>query len=476
MQNNPPKLSLKPTRVRYGVLLFACSLSLLAYLDRVCISRVAENIQNDLHISDKMMGFVFSAFIFGYALFEVPGGLIGDRWGARLALTRVVLWWSLFTCLTGSIWYFSYQSGLILPLGWWQIPVVFDSFLLLLLVRFTFGAGEAGAYPNISRAVSTWFPVRERGMAQGSIWMCARLGGFLAPLIIGRLTESIGWRNAFWVLGFLGFVWAVWFFLWFTDTPEQKSNCNQAELDLIRDRLASSDATGNATAVKGSPEHAWPPFLPLLKSVSMWALCGASFGIQFGWYFYPTWQPKFLKRVFDLQVENTELMVGLPFLFGAIGCLLGGRLSDLALKITGSLRWSRSLVGAFGFGGAGICFFLAGQVSTAWQAVSLLCLAALLNDLAIPMIWIVSADLSGRFVGTVSGFMNMVGLLGGVLSPIFIPYMVDRLADYPAKERWGIILGLLAIGWLFSASLWFIIDSSKPIFPYHSPEKDPNLG
>src|SRR6202035_2199818 len=160
------------SRVRFGVLGFACSLSLITYLDRICIMRSKEDIQRDLLFNDVQMGLIFSAFILGYALFEVPGGWMGDLWGSRRVLTRIVLCWSFFTALTGCVWSFSLDTGQTLSWGGWQLPVVLDALGLLLLIRFFFGVGEAGAYPNITRVIRDWFPVRERATAQGSVWMC----------------------------------------------------------------------------------------------------------------------------------------------------------------------------------------------------------------------------------------------------------------------------------------------------------------
>src|SRR5262249_19161850 len=195
------------------VLGFACSLSLITYLDRVCISRVQEDIQHDLGINDFEMGLVFSAFLLGYTLFEVPGGWMGDIWGARRVLTRIVLWWTVFTALTGCIWYFTLDSGYELFLLGVTVPLLVNSLMALLLVRFLFGCGEAGAYPNLTRVVGTWFPFRERAFATGAIWMSARLGGALAPLLIGRVTTWLGLGQAvlgFWLIGAargVGFFW-----------------------------------------------------------------------------------------------------------------------------------------------------------------------------------------------------------------------------------------------------------------------------
>ncbi len=238
----PSLLVQRPTRVRLGVLAFACSLSLVTYLDRICISRAAKEIQEDLGFSAKEMGLVFSAFLFGYLLFEVPGGWMGDRWGSRRVLTRIVLWWSVFTTLTGCVW--ASADGSVLGFGGWGVPLFLNALGLMILIRFLFGAGEAGAYPNLTRVVGTWFPFHERAFAQGAVWMSARLGGAFAPLVIGRLSAFLGWRQAFAVLGGIGVAWALAFRLWFRDRPSQHPGCNNAERDLIEHDPRRREAGG----------------------------------------------------------------------------------------------------------------------------------------------------------------------------------------------------------------------------------------
>jgi MFS family permease len=482
--------------VRFGVLGFACSLSLLTYLDRICIMRAKENMQSDLGFSDVEIGWIFSAFTIGYMLFEVPGGWMGDIWGARRVITRIVLCWSLFTALTGAVWSFSHDVG----------PIVFNSLVLLLLIRFLFGIGEAGAYPNLTRVVGSWFPFHERAFAQGSIWMCARLGGAFAPFIIGRLSAALGWRQAFWVLGAAGVAWCMVFWSWFRDRPEDKETCNEAERDLIRQRsldtandlhpppISNSSSTishSNSAAIQpaaaatgfssGSSErvsrddepdqlpeesgHHGPPWRALVFSLTLWSLCAASCFVCFGWYFYPTWQPQYLKDVHGISYEGSELLTGAPFLCGAIGSLLGGRLSDVLVRRTGNRRWGRSLMGIIGFTAAGLCVLGTGFATTAWQAVTLLCAAFLVNDLAIPVIWAVCADVGGRYAGTVAGIMNMAGGIGAILSPVLIPRVLRMLpADYSGPERWRLIFAGLAVSWFFGALSWVFIDASRPLF------------
>ncbi len=439
-----------PSHVRYGILGFACSLSLLTYLDRICIMRVQEDIQRDLSLSQKEMGLVFAAFAFGYMIFEVPGGWMGDAWGSRRVITRIVLWWSLFTALTG---FADQLLGLGLGANLVTPTLVLGT---LLLVRFLFGCGEAGAYPNLARVIGSWFPFGERAFGLGAIWMSARLGGALAPFVIGRLTEALSWRQAFAVLGLVGAVWCVFFYRWFRDTPEEKPECNAAERALIRAGPYSWKAE------QAAPKHLPIPWRRLLLSTNVWALCIASFCVTFGWYFYPTWQPQYLKDVHQIAFQNSEILSGLPFLCGAAGCLVGGRLSDWMVRSTGSRRWGRSLIGIIGFSGAGLCVWSTGLVTQAWQAVALLCLAFLINDIAIPPIWAACADIGGRYAGTLSGTMNSVGALAAILSPALTPV----LREY---YDWSTIFAILACSWFIAALAWVRIDATET-FPQEADE------
>jgi MFS family permease len=434
-----PAKSSSPTNVRFGVLGFLCTLSMITYLDRICIMRVRGEMKTDLLFTDEQMGYVFAAFYLGYMLFEVPGGWMGDAWGSRKVLTRIVLMWSLFTALTGFIWPFS------------PYPIIVVA--TMMIIRFLFGAGEAGAYPNIARITGTWFPYRERGFTQGLVWTCARLGGAIAPLTIGRLTTVLGWRQAFMVLGSVGAFWAVGFYYWFRNSPEEMPSCNEAERELIRQG-----------GIRGRG-HLAPPWGVLLRMPSLYALCVASGMVSFGWYFYATWQSLFFEEVFkiDPTQQSSEITQGLPFLSGAAGAFLGGFFSDILVERTGSRRWGRSLMGIVGFSAAGVCFLMSARAGTARQATALLCMASFFNDLAIPPIWAVCTDIGGRYAGTLSGIMNMAGGVGAVACPIFIPTLNAALMDYPPGQRWIVIFTVLASAWFIGAVAWIFIDASKPI-------------
>ncbi|MGL4551565.1 MAG: MFS transporter [Gemmataceae bacterium] len=439
-------LTLKPTGVRHGVLALACTLSLVTYLDRICIMRARHDIQRDLGIGDAMMGFVFSAFTLGYLLFEVPAGWMGDRWGARAVLTRIVLGWSLFTALTGFVYPFH------LPLAF---GLALDAAVALIVIRFLFGVGEAGAYPNLTRVVGDWFPAAERGTAQGAIFTAARVGGAFAPLILGRLSAVVGWRWAFAVLGAVGVVWVAAFYAWFRDRPSEHPGVNDAERRLIE---------GDTPPERGG--HSWPGFAPIFLNVSVLAMCWAAVWVCVGWYFYPTWQPKYLEERFGFKADGwaLEVMTGMPFLAGAAGCLTGGRLSDVLIRTALGPRWGRAVIGLVGFLGAGTCFVLATFTGEAWAAVALLCLASFLNDLAIPVLWAAAAEVGGRYAGSVAGVMNTAGGVGAFLCPILIPVVLKWLPpDLDPAGRWRIIFLGLAGAWFLAAAAWLLIDVNQPV-------------
>jgi sugar phosphate permease len=365
----------------------------------------------------------------------------------------VVFWWSLFTMLSGCVWYFYLGS---IPLFAWSLAI--DSLLLMIVIRFLFGCGEAAAYPTMARVVGNWVPYRERALAQGMIWMSARLGGFLASLAMGQLTGFLGWRRAFWVLGIFGFIWGVYFWIWFRDRPEDKPECNEGERELIR------SGPHSFSAEEAQAGHEPVPWGVMFRSATLWFVCLSAASVCFGWYFFPTWQPKFLKEVHKISFEDSEIITGLPFLCGAVGCFLGGGLSDRLVSSRLKRRWGRSIIGIVGFSLAGCCVMATGFVSEPWQAVVLLCLAFFVNDLAIPVIWAVAADIGGKHSGTVAGFMNMVGGIGAVIIPVLIPWLLRELPG-SKEDQWRGVFLIMGSAWFVAALAWIGVDASKPLFP-----------
>ena len=462
----------RPTRYRFLVLLALCSLAFLTYLDRICIMRVQGEIERDLGFAKltraddqslrergleqdaaaraklakdratERMSWVFAAFVAGYILFEVPGGWLGDRWGARKVIVRIVVCWSLFTAATGGIKgitsLFSSHAG---PEQW---------LVAMIAIRFAFGVGEAGAYPNIARALGRWFPFRERATAQSFIWLSSRFGGACAPLILGGVMFVVGgWQRAFWVLGLAGMLWAIFFFVWFRDRPEDKPQVNDAERALIR---AGETLAGSIYDDASAPPFRWASLL----SQNVLALCLVSFCVSFCFYFYITFLPKYLKDQFQVDYAQSQVISGLPLLFGGLACLAGGFLSDFAIRKTGSKRWGRSLIPILGWTAAGCCAFAVSQLHSPVAVMALIVVAFAFQDLGVPSMWSLPTDIGGRFAGTVGGWMNSAGAIGGMLSPLVA-------AKVSIAHGWNATFLVFGSIYLLGAIAWLRVDASKPI-------------
>lgn len=513
-----PSALQRPTRVRYGVLGFACALSMITYLDRVCFATVAPYIGKEFDLSKQQLGWLFTAFALAYAMFEVPSGWMGDVFGPRRTLIRIVLWWSLFTALT----------GVIFPSPSWP----WLAFALMFLVRFLFGMGEAGAYPNIARSFHNWFPFEERGFAQGTVWMAGRFAGGMSSFAVLALmihtTTPTGetvvlWRHPFWVFGGLGVIWCVVFWWWFRDRPEQHPRVNTAELALIRGgvshpqghskarndsaasvektaaittgsapegsvqqrSIAASAAARAAIATEPNPHsemdpftaeeemlaqegesHANVPWLGLLSNINLWMLCLMYFCASYGWYFNITWLPKYLNTIYGVSQEThgfwtMSLLSGAPLLLGSLACLFGGLLTDAFIRRTGDRKWGRRLFGALGHGVCALCYFASLGASSPWLFVLAIALAAFWNDLTMGAAWASCIDIGRQYSGIVSGCMNTIGNLGGAAAGIATGLVLDHF------EPHGWTINFLIFGGVYVAAmlLWLRFDATKPIVP-----------
>jgi MFS family permease len=462
-----------PSRVRYWVLAFVCALSMITYLDRACLSAAATWIQQSLGLKSRgEMGTVFAAFSLAYALFEVPTGWLGDVFGPKKVLIRIVLWWSAFTVLTG-------LAGL--SIGGAVIGVG-----ALVVIRFLFGVGEAGAYPNITRALHNWFPAAERGRAQAAVWMSGRILGGLTFVIFGILIAGISawgieplmtWRHAFWAFGGIGVTWCVLFAWWFRDRPEQKKSVNAAELAWIRSSAAETGASRPRV-----------PWLEILSSPNLWLVCLMYFCFAYGWYFNITFMGPFFEDRYAVPAGSVlaNLYKGGPLLLGAAGCLVGGLLTDRYVRRTGNRRWARRLLGVTGLalGSAVfvICHFLCRRVSEPLIFALLLALTGFFADLTMPSAWAVCQDIGRRYAAIVAGFMNMVGNLGGTLAS----YITGRILSHSLQDH-GVSLGVsidslsaaqkaagqlagyetsflvFAAAYAVGALCWLFVDASRPV-------------
>ncbi len=390
-------------------------LAAITYTDRVCISVTAPAIMRDLDLSQVQMSFVFSAFTLAYALFEIPTGCWGDRVGTRRVLTRIVAWWSTFTMLTGAA--ASY--------GW------------LLITRFLFGAGEAGAWPNVARTFSAWFPLTERGTAQGIFFMGAHLAGGLTPLLVTALLTRLPWRALFAIFGSVGFLWAAFWYRWFRDTPAQHPAANAAERDYIAAGRALSFTAAEATT----------NWSRLLGTRSVAALCLMYFTQSYGFNFYVTWLPAYLRNVRAFSGFSLGLFAGLPLILSVFADLLGGLTTDRMTRRYG-LRIGRAAVGGVSLAAAGL-FLLAGALApNAIACAVLFGLAGAASNFLLGAAWSTCIDIGGSRSGVVSAAMNTAGQVGGILCPLVFGTMVQRWAN------WTLPLCLMAGLYLAGALCW----------------------
>jgi MFS family permease len=411
---------MQPTRARRTMVAFALGAMAVAYLDRVCISTAAPAIKVDLGLDDAEMGYVFSAFTLAYAFFEVPSGWLADRFGARLMLTRIVLWWSVMTAATGAA----------------------QGFASLVALRWLFGMGEAGVLPSLARAFGRWLPARERGGAFGLTIMAAALGGAITQPIVVALLERFSWRQAFPIFGGVGVVYAAAWFLWFRDDPHTHASVNSAELALI-----GNDPPGAHPAV---------PWGALVRSRNLMALCAMYFGAIYGWYFYLTWLPTYLLRARGFDLSAVGWLAALPLLGIAAGSLVGGALADRLVHRYGP-RVGLRVPGLVGLPLAAVAIVAAVGASDPRTSAWCLAAAAGLAALGVAPAWSVCLAIGGRHAGVVSGAMNTFGNLGGVMSPIVVGWCLTLWSS------WDTPLYTVAALYAFAALCWLGVDPSEPL-------------
>lgn len=481
--------SSQPTRVRYGVLAFVAALSMITYLDRGAFPNVQDNVRSAFGLATlDDLAIALTAFQLAYALFEVPTGWLGDVFGPRKTLIRIVLWWSLFISLTGLVGQISGLSifGTRLPTytfhGFWFTVY---GFWVLVILRFLFGMGEAGAFPNIARAIYNWFPLHERGRASGVVWMSARFMGGLTPLIVTVLVTRLGlhWRAIFLVFGLIGALWCVAFAIWFRNRPDEKPEVNDAERELI--------------AADHGPEqvHTGVPWGRILRNRNVWALCLMYMCTNYGWYFSMNYLPGFFQDHFGVEKNSLvgSIYKGGPMLLGISGCFLGGLATDWYVRRTHDRKWGRRICGVFGHGLCGLFMLLLVLIPTrvelAWLFALTIALAGLLNDMTMASAWASCQDVGKRYSAIVSALMNMIGNLGGalttLLSGLIVTWTIQARATSAgtteaalkhspdlrpillAAERDGWHLNFIIYGcvYLLAVVFWLMLDAGKPVEP-----------
>ena len=432
--------------VRYLLVVWLGVLSAVAYLDRTNISVAGIQIGREFAISNTRLGWVFSAFLIGYASFQIPAGLLARRLGPRRVLTVGGVWWGFFTALTALV-----------P------PHVGGAVLILILVRFALGAGEATMYPATSQFVERWFPVKERGKANGIIFAGVGLGSGLTPLLVSAIILHYGWRASFWFSACVGIVTGlVWYFA-ARDTPEQHAWVRDAERTLIvSERCVAAQAVREGDpALYGKRRIPWAR---IFRSKSILALTVSYFSFGYvAWMFF-AWMYIYLAQVRGLNLKASAMYTSIPFVAMTIGCLLGGIVSDW-IAVRFGLRTGRCLLPGVALALTAVLLLLGSRAHHAQTAALVLACGAGVLYLAQSAFWAVSADIAGEFTGIVSGMMNMGGQIGGACTASLTPLIA-------AHFGWGISFVTAAALVVIGALAWIVIDPTQQLLLLSSDTKD----
>ena len=413
---------IKAIPYRYRVLVLLCSLTTLTYLDRICISIVGVRIKTEFNLSNEQFGWVLASFALAYALFEIPSGLLGDHIGPRKVFIRIVLWWSLFTAITGL------TTGLI----------------SLMLVRFLFGIGESGTYPNALITVSRWFPASETGRSLTWVGIGSQIGSAIAPLLIIPLAASYGWRMPFYVNALIGGIWVLCCYTWFKDFPAQMRNISVKEREHIEANC------------RHNTQQRRIPLKAIFKNRTVWALMCMYFCFQWSNYFFVAWMPVYLQEGRHFTEQQTSPIIFTLFIAGIIGLLSGGFFGDWIVKKKG-LRFGRRFVGFTGMGACALMVFLAALFTENKLSAACLIAANFSYSFAVMTSYAVCADIGRSNTGSVTGAMNFFGQMGA----FFLALMFGKIADL--MHSFNYPLFIVSFVTLTGCMLWLVIDPTKQV-------------
>jgi sugar phosphate permease len=421
---------------RWYMLGLICLMYLITYLDRVVISNTAPEIQQEFGFDNFAKGVILSALFWGYALFQVPGGWLSERFGPRVVLACLVIFWSAMTAAAG----------------------LANSWLSFVILLFLLGAGEAGAFPGATRAMQMWYPRRERGFCQGFTHSASRLGAAIAPPIIVAIIATLGWRWAFYLCGAVGIVWALAWYAAYRNLPEDHVLVNPAELEYIR----GFDQRGRLNSAEFAKDRPRVPWRTLLPSPNMWAIMCAYVTYVYSLTIFLTWLPSYLKDAWHFSSNEARLLTSIPLSAMVVGNIVGGVATDWLLRKTGSTRFARRSVAITGLLGCAAFMVLATFVEDGHTAVYCLAGGAFFLECTIGPAWAVPMDTGGKYSGTVSGMMNMAGqLFGAVLSPVVFGYF-GQIGNWQAP--WFVAAVLLVLG----ALVWgFWLDPDRSVVEKH---------
>lgn len=423
-----------PSRARWQIIFLIFFVYVLMYIDRINISIAAKYIMPEYGLSDVEFGGIFSAFVLGYALAQIPGGWLGDRFGPRRVMAFAILWWSAFTAVT------ALAGELFLA----SIFGVVGSFAI---VRALIGLGEAAAPPNGNRMVANWVGVKERGLAVGFTVSGSALGAAITPPLIVWIMVTWGWREAFYIAGAAGIVVAIIWYWLTTDTPEEHPRVNDAELKLIQ--------TGNAPLDSRKQSLRAVPWGRLFGRRDMWLLTGAYGVLGYNAYFYFAWFYLYLVNERGFSLESGGFYTMAPFITMAVAGPVGGWLSDRLSDRYGK-RIGRCGLGAVTMFLTGIFVLVGASVQNPVLAVVFLSVSTGTLLLGAAAFWATTIDVARAYAGTASGLMNMGGNLGGTVSPSLTPYLANN-------HSWETALYTMGMLSLVGAVLWLGINPDREI-------------
>jgi len=405
----------KRTGYRWWVLTMLALMALITFMDRTNISIAAPSMMKEFGLTKAQMGFVFSAFAWAYAAFQLPTGWLTDKFGPRTIMTLVVLFWSMMTMATAHAW----------------------GFASLLVIRFIFGMGEAASWPAGTQAMQFWYPRSERGLANGVTHSCGQFATSAVPLVAVALMTAYGWRSIFHAFGAMGIIWSITFWFMYRDRPDDHRKVNAAEAAYIRDGLPTAKTK---TAI---------PWKLILGCPATWILGIAWSAYTYSLYFFWYWLPTYLLEFRHISLKNMGYLAPLPLLGGSIGVVVGGIITDYALRKTGNLKWSRRGVAITAMFGAAIAIVPAALLAKPIPVIICLILCNFFVSLCSAPSWATSMDIAGGYAGTVSAVMNMIGQFAGSLSAIIFGILVQKgfwVAPFFIMAAVLIGVGLL---WLF---------------------------
>lgn len=388
------------------------------YIDRAAISAGRDSIVKDLALTDIQFGWVMAMFTLGYALFQSPTGYIADKKGPRFVLTSIIIFWSICTKLTGAAW--NYTS--------------------IMILRFLFGAGEAGAFPALSKVVYNWFPLKERGIVQGINFSGSRIGAAFTLPLVALMISHIGWRLSFVVIGLLGVIYAIFWYIVFRDTPEDTDWVRQEEKDYI-------------VKTRQQPNvEDLPPFSlsAVVKSRNMWLAMGQYVCSNFTFYFTLTWMLPYITDRFQVDIVQAGIYSMFPLFAGAAGNWFSGWMVDILYKTKGSLKISRRVPAMIGFLFAAVGMVMVTVVESPIVAVMFMSLAIFGADMTLSPSWSFCIDIAKERAGVISGTMNMAGNLGAFITIIAYPYLFAATSSHvPFFYICGVLSISAIVMWLF---------------------------